>query len=240
MKKVLILLALLIVPSALYIAFTTGKHKFLNLPYYGPKIPYDTLDKRGNKIVDTLYHEIPFFEFTNQDGKPFGSANLDGKIYIANFFFTTCPGICLKTSTQLVDLQRKIKGDHRIQPGEVQLVAFTVKPEEDSVPVLKAYAQRLQADSTIWNLLTGDREEIYDLGQKGYLINANVDVKAPGGIFHSGDFLLIDRENRIRGIYDGTSSAEVKKLMEDVRTLIANYQTPRDGKTFNPKVEQKR
>lgn len=240
-RIVLIVLAILILPSALYLLVTTGKHNFGNLPYYGPRDAVEVTDAKGKTKMDTIYHSIPAFEFTNQDGKPFGSKDLLGKVYVADFFFTTCPGICKRMGVLMQEVQKKVKADHRVDYKEFAIVSFSVKPEEDSVPVLKAYSQRLQADSTMWNFLTGDRKQIYELGQKGFMLNTTEDLSAPGGVLHSEKFMLIDKEGHIRGIYDGTNLAEINKLVEDVRVLFANYRLAKKvNNNEAPKLEQRR
>lgn len=204
---------ILLVPSVAYLVLTTGKHNIKKLGYFGEKIP-------GVKEGDTTYHSIPPFQFTDQDGKLFGDKDLQGKIYVANFFFTSCPSICPAMQT----LMKKVQDtDDFKKLNDFRMVSFTVDPEHDSVSVLKEYAQKIKADSGRWYFLTGDKKVIYDLAYQGFLVNAMEDPTAPGGFLHSDMMLLIDREKHIRGIYEGTSMKDVKRLIDEIKVLIAEY-----------------
>ncbi|MFM2285111.1 MAG: hypothetical protein RLZZ543_608 [Bacteroidota bacterium] len=208
---------ILIVPSVAYLVLTTGKHNIKKLGYYGPKLP-------GEKEGDTTYHSIPPFQFTDQDGKLFGDKDLHGKIYVANFFFTSCPSICPAMQT----LMKKVQDtDDFKKLNDFKLVSFSVDPTHDSVAVLKEYAQRIQADSGRWYFLTGDKKAIYDLAYQGFMVNAMEDQTAPGGFLHSDMMMLIDRDRHIRGIYEGTSLKDVKRLIDEIKVLIAEYNTSR-------------
>lgn len=208
---------ILIVPSVAYLVLTTGKHNIKKLGYYGPKVP-------GEKEGDTTYHSIPPFQFTDQDGKLFGDKDLQGKIYVANFFFTSCPSICPAMQT----LMKKVQDtDDFKKLNDFKLVSFSVDPTHDSVAVLKEYAQRIQADSGRWYFLTGDKKAIYDLAYQGFMVNAMEDQTAPGGFLHSDMMMLIDRDRHIRGIYEGTSLKDVKRLIDEIKVLIAEYNTSR-------------
>jgi len=212
-KKAVILLMILLVPSVAYLVLTTGKHNIKKLGYFGTKIP-------GAKEGDTTYHSIPPFQFTDQDGKPFGDKDLQGKIYVANFFFTTCPSICPAMQT----LMKKVQDtDDFKKLNDFRLVSFSVDPEHDSVAVLKEYAQKIKADPGRWYFLTGDKKAIYDLAYQGFMVNAMEDPTAPGGFLHSDMMLLIDRDKHIRGIYEGTSMKDVKRLIDEIKVLIAEY-----------------
>lgn len=213
MKKAVILLMILLVPSVAYLVLTTGKHNIKKLGYFGTKIP-------GATEGDTTYHSIPSFQFTDQDGKPFGDKDLQGKIYVANFFFTTCPSICPAMQT----LMKKVQDtDDFKKLNDFRLVSFSVDPEHDSVAVLKEYAQKIKADPGRWYFLTGDKKAIYDLAYQGFMVNAMEDPTAPGGFLHSDMMLLIDRDKHIRGIYEGTSMKDVKRLIDEIKVLIAEY-----------------
>ena len=208
-KKVGFLVAILLLPSLFYLFLYTGANNFRTLPIYGPK-QYD-----ASQPNDTLYHTIPAFEFTNQSGETFSSEELKGKIYVADFFFATCPTICPKMATHMLELQK-----HFYDLQDFHLVSFTVNPEHDTVEVLRDYADRVRARDSVWDFLTGDKEKIYDLGYEGYMVNAMEDDQAPGGFLHSQWLVLVDKQGRIRGYFDGTSTSETNDLMDAIEILF--------------------
>lgn len=181
------------------------------------KLPY--LGRKTTKIVqgkvDTIYHQIPPFEFLNQDSILVSDKNLDNKIYVADFFFTSCPTICPKMKTQMLRLYERYQN---IQ--NVALVSYSIDPEFDRPNVLKKYAERLHIQSPKWNLLTGDKKAIYQLGEKSYMVTAQEDKNEAGGFLHSGAFILVDKNKHVRGIYDGTKPEEVDHLIEDMEILL--------------------
>jgi protein SCO1/2 len=210
-RKLLILLFLLSFPSALYVFLSVGKTNFIHLPYFGEK----TLAANG----DTIYHSIAPFSFVNQDGRTITERDYYGKIYIADYFFTTCKTICPKMSTELVRVQDKFAYTN----GMVQILSHTVDPEDDSVPVLKAYADMIHADTKTWNFVTGDKKQLYDMARNSYLVNAMQGDGGKDDFIHSELFVLVDKDKHIRGIYDGTNIKEVNDLIDDVKVLMAEY-----------------
>jgi protein SCO1 len=222
-KKGILLLLILVFPTVAYLLLTTGKHQFTDLPYYGNKVP-------GEKEGDTLYHSIPDFELIDQDGKPYGSKDLDGKIYVANFFFTTCPSICKEMQT----LMKKVHDEDDFEKlNDFRLVSFTVDPERDTPEKLRQFRDEVHATPGRWQFLTGSKQQIYDLAYKGFLANAMEDSLAPGGFLHSDMLVLIDREKHIRGIYQGTQLKDVKRLIDEIKVLIAGYNASKKENT-NP------
>ena len=177
------------------------------LPFLGPK----EIGKQG----DTLYHKIPDFKFLNQDSLWISEKDMAGKIYVADFFFTTCPTICPKMKTQLLRIYDKFAEDDR-----VRILSHTIDPEYDGVRVLKEYAKKLNISSPRWNLLTGKKSDIYRLGEKSYMVTAEEDANEVGGFVHSGAFILVDQDRHVRGIYDGTKEEDVNHLMEDIGLLL--------------------
>lgn len=164
------------------------------------------------------YHTIGDFALTNQNGKTITQEDYRNKIYIADFFFTTCPTICPIMTKNMVDLQQQILGD-----DEVLLLSHSVTPEIDSVAQLKKYAVEKGVNDAKWNLLTGDKKQIYELARKSYLAVQN---DGDGGAFdmiHTENFILVDKERRIRGFYDGTKKQEIDRLMGDLQVLKASY-----------------
>jgi protein SCO1/2 len=215
-----ILLFILTFPSVLYVVLTTGKHNFIHLPYIGEK----ELAANGK---DTIYHSIPSFKFINQDGAVITEKNYEGKIYVADYFFTTCKSICPKMATEL----QRVQEGFAYTKGLVQILSHTVNPENDSVPVLKAYSEMVHADNKMWNFVTGDKKELYDLARNGYLVNAMEGDGGPDDFIHSELFVLVDKEKHIRGIYDGTNIKEVNNLLDDIKVLMAEYAIKENAKT---------
>lgn len=162
------------------------------------------------------YHTIADFSFINQNGKTITQKDYEGIIYVADFFFTTCGSICPKMTTNLSDIQKAFAGNPK-----VKLLSFTVFPETDSVPVLKAYAKKHNVDDKKWNLVTGDKKEIYTMARKSYLA---VKLGKPSELYdmvHTENFVLVDTKKRVRGFYDGTNKEDMKRLIEDI-TFLAN------------------
>lgn len=204
MKLKLILKIILICSIVFYFGCTEKKSSVL-LPIYGEK-----------KIIDgdTIYHQIASFNLTNQIGQVVNQNTTKNKIYIANFFFASCQSICPMMSNQLQEVQKAFLAD-----DSVLILSHSVNPLHDTVAVLNNYADTYGAKTNKWHLLTGNKKQIYDLAKTSYLVNAFEDDGSPEGFLHSELFLLIDKKARIRGMYDGTNTAEVKKLIEDVKLL---------------------
>lgn len=229
MKKSFLLIILLLFPALVYLFFSTGKHGMMHLPVYYPEDVKTTVVD-GKEKTDTVYHTIPPFRFINQDGDTVTEKILEDKIYVADFFFTTCPAICPK---MMFNLEKVNVVTQKNQ--DFFIISHTVNPAHDSVPVLKKYAELVHADSKKWMLVTGNKKDIYDLGIDGYKLAVDEDPRAPGGFLHSELFVLVDKEKRIRGYYDGTDSVHVSKLINDIKTLSAEYQS----KNSKPKIYQK-
>ena len=175
------------------------------------------------ELVDTTvqyvrkYHTIADFSFINQNGKTITQNNYEGKIYVADFFFTTCGSICPKMTTNMIDIQTAF-----VNNPKVLLLSHSVFPEIDSVSVLKAYAKKNGVIDTKWNLVTGDKKEIYSMARKSYLA---VKLGKPEELYdmvHTENFILIDAKRQIRGFYDGTDKKEIQRLIEDIHFLIDN------------------
>lgn len=173
----------------------------------------------GKFVIDTIPHTIAEFKFLNQDSSWVTNETLNGKVYVADFFFTSCPSICPIMKSQLIRIYKEFE-----QEDGLKLVSYSIDPEYDTVGVLREYAERLGVSSERWHFLTGPMDEIYDLGETSYMVTAAEDESAPGGFLHSGAFLLVDKERRIRGVYDGTVKEQVDRLMEDIRLLLSEYE----------------
>ncbi len=206
MKYKIITLVLLIC-----VLIACGKKK---LPILGERA-VDVKIVNGQEVFDTIYQTVPDFSLTNQDGKIIDQNTIKGKIYVADFFFVTCPTICPRMKKNLLTVYEAYKGNPNIL-----FLSHTIDPEHDSVAVLKDFAERLGADSKQWHFLTGNRDSIYELATHGYYATALPDSTEPGGYVHSGGLILIDKNRRVRGIYDGTSEKDTKTLMEDMELLL--------------------
>lgn len=182
------------------------------------------------ELVDTTVqyvrkdHKIADFAFVNQNGDTITQDDYKGKIYVADFFFTTCPTICPIMTDNMVWLQGKIKNDPR-----VMLLSHSVTPDIDSVPVLKAYAEKKGVIDSKWNLVTGDKKDIYYIARKSYLAVKTADSSELYDMVHTENFILVDSEGRIRGFYNGTNldkdiegEKNVEELLEDINWLLEN------------------
>ena len=176
-------------------------------------------NENGLPVTDSVYHTIPDFAFVNQYGDTVTNRTLDGKIYVADFFFVTCPTICPKMKTQLKRVYDQFRGNNG-----VVLLSHTIDPARDSVAVLREFADNLGVKDRQWLFVTGDRDKIYEIGEKSYMVTAQADSTAPGGLIHSGAFILVDTQKHIRGIYDGTTVEGVDKLMRDMEKLLDEKQ----------------
>ncbi|GAB3336334.1 SCO family protein [Larkinella ripae] len=205
---------LLVAVAALFAACSSSENR---LPIYGER---DAVTKviDGKTVTDTVYYQIPAFQFTNQDSMPVSDKNFDGKIYVTDFFFVTCPTICPKMKTQMKRVYDKFKGN-----SDVMILSHTIDPEHDTPAVLKEFAGNLGINGPQWQFVTGKKEEIFKTG-KSYMVVAQEDAGAPGGLLHSGHFVLVDKEKHVRGMYDGTTEEGADKLMADMDRLLAEYQ----------------
>ena len=187
------------------------------LPVYQPSM----VDK---SLVDSTlhykkkYHTIANFELLNQNGETITEENYLGKIYVADFFFTTCPTICPIMTKNMAEIQEAISED-----DDVLLLSHSVTPAIDTVAQLKRYALEKGVIDAKWNLVTGDKKEIYELARKSYLAVKTDGDGGPFDMIHTENFILVDKERRIRGFYDGTNSEEIAQLLEDLEVLKASY-----------------
>jgi cytochrome oxidase Cu insertion factor (SCO1/SenC/PrrC family) len=160
------------------------------------------------------YGQVPAFQLTNQDGRPFGAADLENKIWIADFVFTSCPGPCPIISSRMSELQKPL------QNTDVHLVSFTVDPDKDTPEVLRRYAEKLNAQAARWDFLTGSKAAIYDLSAKGFKLAAADGSDEMGMPVHSTRMVLVDRRGQIRGYYDALAADAVTKLLADTNHLL--------------------
>lgn len=170
----------------------------------------------GKEVMDTVYHTIGDFSFVNQDSIVITQEDFKGKIYVADFFFTSCPTICPIMKSEMLRVYEAFKDN-----DEVLILSHTIDPAYDTVALLKDYAERLGVeDHSKWHFVTGEKEDIYEIGQGDYMVTAMEDEDEPGGFLHSGAFILVDKHRRVRGIYDGTKEIEVSRLIKDIPRLL--------------------
>lgn len=198
------LAAVFIVPLVVYSGYLFFEQKFQNLPVYGKEQKVNNQKKA---------HTIGDFELINQDGIKKGINEWKGKIVVADFFFTHCPVICPKMTANLKKVQQSFSDD------EILINSFSVDPQRDSAVQLKKYAEKFKIDPSNWQLLTGDKKDIYKLARNSFMIVATDGDGGADDFIHSEKLVLIDRQKRIRGYYDGTSEKEVNTLIQDIKKL---------------------
>jgi protein SCO1/2 len=186
------------------------------LPIYGEREPV-TKTVNGKMVTDTVYHTIPHFKFVNQYGKDITQESLNNDIYVTDFFFTSCPSICPVMHRNMLNVYQEFKNT-----PDVKILSHTIDPSHDSVEVLKKYADNLGVSGNSWWFLQGPKETTYKLAES-YLVSVAEDKNAAGGYVHAGYFILVDKQKRIRGTYDGTKPEDTQKLIADIKTLQAEY-----------------
>lgn len=187
------------------------------LPVFGEREPI-VKDVNGQKTTDTLYHTIATFSFVDQDSVEVTNETFKDKIYVADFFFTSCRTICPIMKTQMLRVYDSVQS-----MSDVLILSHTIDPEYDTVELLRDFANRLGVKSDKWHFVTGVKDSIYNIAQISYFATAMEDKTEPDGFIHSGAFLLIDKERRIRGKYDGTIGKDVNRLITDIRRLRKEY-----------------
>ncbi|MBM78577.1 MAG: hypothetical protein CL846_08850 [Crocinitomicaceae bacterium] len=187
-----------------------NKSKTEKLPVLGQKEFIPNLDE------DTIFHTVPYWEFQNQSGLTISSESVDDKIHVVDFFFTNCPTICPKKTVNIKKIQETIQ--KKCIPN-VEFLSFSVDPESDSIEKLRYYAMDYEVNTLNWNFLTGDKDDIYELGVKGYLLPCQEDPSAEGGFLHSEKIILVDKKSRLRAQYDGTNYEDLKRIVSDIQLL---------------------
>ena len=187
------------------------------LPIYSPSMVSDELVEQDLRHVKK-YHRISDFSLLNQNGNNVTQEDYKNKIYVADFFFTTCPDICPIMTGNMLYLQENLKDTN------VMLASFSVTPKIDTVEVLKEYSTLKGVDDSRWNLMTGNKKQIYDLARKSYLVAKAIPDVKNHGMIHTENFVLVDRDKRIRGYYDGTNIEDMDKLLDDIQILIKSYE----------------
>jgi protein SCO1 len=186
------------------------------LPIYNPSDVNPELVDSTMQYV-SKYHKIADFLFTNQNGKKITQKDYEGKIYVADFFFTTCGSICPKMTTNLVDVQKEF-----INNPKVMLLSHSVLPDIDDVAKLKEYAIKNKVNDTKWNLVTGDKKDIYRMARLSYLAVKQGKPNEMYDMVHTENFVLVDEKRQVRGFYDGTKKEEIAKLIDDIHFLLGD------------------
>ena len=219
LDKITLLFLLLVLPAIMYFYLTKGYNNFIKL-----------------EVIGEVDYSIDDFSFINQDNDTITQDSLRGSIYVANFFFTSCPSICPTMTRNMSYLQDKLS----VYPN-IRFLSHTVDPDNDTPDKLSAYVDLMQQKNisinlSNWDFVTGDKDKLYE-SAANYFVNASVDSLAPGGFLHSEYFILIDKQGRVRsgidkngnavGAYDGTNEAQIKDLINDIKVLMAEYKRPK-------------
>ena len=221
-KKLLKRYAPIVITMTVFSAFVVSSFYYVNkpietLPIYSPSMVSKELVEENIQFIKK-YHKIKDFSMKNQNGKIITQEFYNDKIYVADFFFTTCPTICPIMTENMSYVQEKIKND-----SDVLLLSFSVTPEIDSVEQLKKYALEKNVIDSKWNLVTGNKKDIYNLARTSYLVAKTNGDGGKYDMIHTENFVLVDKEKRIRGFYDGTNSKEMDQLLNDIKILKNSY-----------------
>jgi len=218
LEKITLLFLLLVLPAIMYFYLTKGYNNFIKL-----------------EVIGEVDYKIDDFSFINQDNETITNDSLTGSIYVANFFFTSCPSICPTMTRNMSYLQDKLS----VFPN-IRFLSHTVDPDNDTPEKLRSYVSLMQQKNininlSNWDFVTGDKDKLYQ-SAADYFVNASVDSLAPGGFLHSEYFILIDKQGRVRsgidkngnavGAYDGTNEVQMKDLINDINVLMAEYKRP--------------
>jgi protein SCO1/2 len=221
-KKLLKRYAPIILTMTVFSAFVVSSFYYVNkpietLPIYSPSMVSKELVEENIQFIKK-YHKIKDFSMKNQNGETITQEFYNNKIYVADFFFTTCPTICPIMTENMGYIQEKIKND-----SDILLLSFSVTPEIDSVEQLKKYALEKNVIDSKWNLVTGNKKDIYNLARTSYLVAKTNGDGGKYDMIHTENFVLVDKEKRIRGFYDGTNSKEMDQLLNDIKILKNSY-----------------
>ena len=204
----------------LYIFLRSYGVNHYDLKYYFP-IETQSTQVDGKVVEDTTFHTVSDFHFKDQYGQDVSQKNFENKIYVADFIFTTCSSICPKMTYQMGRVQEMFKNN-----PDVKIISHTVDPEGDSIPVLAQYALRNKAVKDKWYFVTGDKQALYDMGQKQYFVSTMQDTTLPieEQFIHSDKLILVDKNKHVRGIYNGTDPKEVDRLIIEIKILLHGYE----------------
>lgn len=217
------IISIIIIVLAGFLSWTsinsTEKSSEFRLPIYTPAdLDPDWVDE--NLKNSSTPHVVPDFAFTDQTGELVDQNTISDKIYVAEFFFTTCPGICPTLTKHTKRIQNAFADDE-----DVMILSHTVYPEHDSVPVLSAFGEMHEINPDKWKLLTGSKKDLYGISRNGYFAITYEPDLSEYGFIHTENVVLVDKERRLRGIYNGTKPHEMNRLIEDIRVLQKEYET---------------
>ena len=184
------------------------------LPILGEREPVEKVVD-GKTVTDTIYQTIPAFSFVNQDSTVVTDKDFEGKIYVADFFFTSCTSICPIMHRNMLKVYEEFKGNE-----EVGILSHTIDFKYDTPSRLKWYAEKLGIEGDQWQFVKGSKDSVYTLAEKNYLVAVSQDSTAKDGFIHQGWFILVDKQKRLRGAYDGTKPEQVDQLIGDMKTLL--------------------
>lgn len=188
------------------------------LPYLGERQAVEKVVD-GKTVVDTVYQSIPPFSYLNQDSVAITEKDFEGKIYVADFFFTSCNTICPKMHRNMLKVFEKYKDN-----SDVKILSHSIDIKYDLPSRLKTYAGKLGVNGDKWQFVHGTRDSIYNIAAKSYLVAAYEDQSDPQGLVHQGWFVLVDKNRHIRGAYDGTQADQVEQLLKDMDILLKEYE----------------
>ena len=213
LKKIFILSFIIIIPAVIFLLMKFSGQNHYELP------PVDTPKIVGcdSYIINDM-HKVPAFSMINQDSSIFTEKELKDKIYIAEFFFSTCPTTCVKMTSELLRVQ-----DYFQKNNNIKIVSYSVNPDYDTPEVLKNYASTYGINTDFWTLLTGNKSEIYDIARCGYFVVAKPDEADKANFIHTDKVVLIDKENQIRGYYNATEREDVDRLITEIQILMHEY-----------------
>lgn len=212
--KIGLLIILLVIPILTFLFLKVFGSNHYTLPVY---FAQDSIQVNG-KYKITKAHQVPNFDLLDQDGNSASMIPFKGHILVTDFFFTRCEGICPKMTTQLTRVQEEFRSDK-----DVKILSFTVDPANDNPNVLKQYATQFNANPTRWTFLTGNKDSIYHLAQKGFFLTAMEDRDRPLDFIHSEKLVLVDKQGWIRGYYNGTDKEEVDRMITEIKVLQEIY-----------------
>ena len=187
------------------------------LPILGEREPVQK-QVNGETVTDTIYQTIPPFSFLNQDSSIITEKTFEGKIYVADFFFTSCTSICPIMHRNMLKVYQEFKNQE-----DVAILSHTIDFKYDTPSKLKSYAEKLGITGNQWQFAKGSKDSVYTLAEKNYLVAVSEDKSAADGFVHQGWFILVDKERRLRGAYDGTKQEQVEQLIEDMHILLREY-----------------
>lgn len=212
--SVFFLLAVLLTAFSGYSAWTWWENRMMSLPYYGS----GSVAQNVSDCEELGIEAVSQFSFSNQEGAIVNQDFVKNKIWVANYFFTHCPSICPRMSTNMADLQKQFAKEE-----DIRFISFSCDPERDSVSLLKEYADRYHINSAQWQLATGNKTELYRFARKQLQIVATDGDGGEGDFIHSQNFVLIDKNGFVRGYYDGTDEAHIAQLIKDIEKLKQTF-----------------